>query len=454
MMQFKIHRLNWHILIILLLSSLSSCRVFSRTSNAVISPMASSGEIPTTSQPTQLAATIDIRQIITPTPEIRTTTIRVTETKTVRTPLPTLVPRVGPGLAFLKDGDIWIVDKPGSEPYPLTVAGDIIGFTWAPNGERLAAFNGHTLCFFQRDGSVRTACLDLGLNEEQAAIERRLILSPDQRWIVLWNPENPQETGTIGWMIVALDTSNIMYRIQDPIDWGAELTKDKSPGGFTGVPIFLPDGRLIGTLSHREFCESVNCRYQLFEFVLQDHTFVPFTNTSENHLGEGPGIELSKDGRFLINFGTFYSDCSDYIASIEVLNLENEIANMYEFENTAVIGLTFDPDMQQAILARSSGCINPDLKTWSTICGLATGIEILPMQLWKPEENSHSDLLPGISPTWSPDGEWIAFESCLVKDETGEWQTSELAPPVVYLTNPGNTEIIEIQSGAQPQWQP
>ena len=223
--------------------------------------------------------------------------------------LPSVFPSTGPVMAFLKEGDIWLVEEPSGIPYPLTIAGDILGFTWAPNGERLAAFNGHTLCFYNRDGSIRTACLDLGLNDEQAKIERRLVLSPDQRWIVLWNPVNSQVEEAIGWMIVALDASNTMYRISDPVEWGAKLTQDGEAGGFTGMPIFLPDGRLVGTLAHRSMCAASGCHYQLFQFDLETHVFAPFDNDPQEGFSEGQGLQVSHDGKILTNFGTFFNDC-------------------------------------------------------------------------------------------------------------------------------------------------
>ncbi len=61
---------------------------------------------------------------------------------------PTLPPSGGPQLAFLNQGDVWLLDQPDGKPYPLTVAGDILSFAWSPDGQRLATYNGHTLCFF------------------------------------------------------------------------------------------------------------------------------------------------------------------------------------------------------------------------------------------------------------------------------------------------------------------
>jgi hypothetical protein len=195
----------------------------------------------------------------------------------------------GPQLAFLHDGDIWLLDHPGGEAYQLTIAGDLLSFAWSPDGERLAAFNGTSLCFFQRDGSIRTACLELGLDEQQSQVERAIVWSPNQNWIVLWNPNNPWDEDTIGWVVVALDTTNAMWRIQDPVDWGAALAPNNEPGGVTGQPLFLADNRLVGTLTHRYLCASGGCRYQLFEFDLNSlsPTFTPFPNQPEEGWSEG-----------------------------------------------------------------------------------------------------------------------------------------------------------------------
>jgi hypothetical protein len=365
----------------------------------------------------------------------------------------TSAPRVGPTLAFLKDGDIWLLDEPGGEPYPLSVTGDIISYTWAPGGQRLAAFNGKTLCFINRDGSVRTACLDLGLNDAQSKVERQIILSSDQRWVILWNPVNPQDEQAIGWMIVALDTSNDMYRINDPVDWGAALDLQKGPGGFTGQPLFLSDNRLIGTLTHQSLCGSGGCHYRLFQFDLTNKSFSPYPDKPVEGFSEGARLFLSQDSSTLANFGTFITDCSNYATDITMFDLDGKNSKSYNFEKEALIDFSFSPGMEQAILARSS-CNNSGQNKWASTCGLYQGFDVLPMQLWTIASNERRDLVPGIMPVWSPGNKWTAFQSCLVEDKNKTWQPTGDAKVSIYLLDPIAGTVSLVTDGTSPQWQP
>jgi hypothetical protein len=366
--------------------------------------------------------------------------------------VPSEIPSAGPTLAFLKDGDIWLLDEPGGQPYPLSVTGDIISFNWAPGSERLAAFNGKTLCFINRDGSVRTACLDLGLNESQSKLERRILLSPDQRWVVLWNPVNPQDEGAIGWMIVALDTTNIMYRIEDPVEWGALLDPNNQPGGFTGQPIFLANGQLIGTLTHHNLCGSGGCHYQLFQFDLTNKTFLAYPNKPEEGFSEGARLFLSQDYRILANSGTFITDCDNYSTFIDTFDLNSQTRQTYNLDKEALIDLAFNPAMDQAIFARRTSCSEQGQTIWSSTCGLFQGFELLPMQLWKIASNERKDLYPGAMPTWSSDSKWIAFQSCLAKNDAGAWAPSEKTAVGIYLLDPATGDLILVSDGASPQW--
>jgi Tol biopolymer transport system component len=75
------------------------------------------------------------------------------------------------------------------------------------------------------------------------------------------------------------------------------------------------------------------------------------------------------------------------------------------------------------------------------------------MQRWDPATETVSDLLAGISPDWSPDGQWIAFASCLAKDEAGSWKTSADTPASIYLLDVNNN-LTAISTGYTPTWRP
>lgn len=434
----------------LLLSACSPASPFSPAQPAEIS--SPEAAIPTAEMP-QITATKDTPQIFTTTASAKPTVTQTNATPTIEIK-PSVLPPAGPTLAFLKDGDIWLLDEPTGQPYPLTITGDITSFAWSPGGERLAAFNGKALCFIHRDGSVRTACLDLGLNDDQAKIVRPMVLSPDQRWIVFWNASNPEEAGTIGWLIVALDTSNIVYRIQDPIDWDADLLPENEPGGFTGQPIFLADGSLIGTLSHRSLCNNYGCQYQLHKFDFDTRTFLPYPVVRTEDSSRGKYLALSSDSSTLASFGVLISRCDDYYTRINLINIYAETYQTYDLESEALSGISPFNDLSRIVISRASACSPANQQTWAVTCGLSEGAEIQAMQVWTLDSNERKELLPGLMPTISPDNEWLAFRSCLKKEDSGNWIPDEGATPEIFLLNLLTSETIRVDRGTTPQWRP
>jgi len=458
-MPFQNLHLCWRTALIMVLISLSACTPpFSPTTTPSPFKAPTEANVLTNVAP-QPAATLgqptkSTDESVVLTPEVSTSSTTQPYPAATVGVTPSEAPFAGPALAFLKDGDIWLLDEPGGQPYPLSVTGDIISFAWAPGGERLAAFNGKTLCFINRDGSVRTACLDLGLNETQSKIERQILLSPDQRWVVLWNPINPQDKEAIGWMIVALDTTNIMYRIMDPGDWGAVLDAKNEPGGYTGQPVFLADDQLVGTLTHRNLCGKDGCHYQLFQFDFANKKFSPYPDKPVDGFSEGMQLFLSQDSHILSNFGTFITDCDNYFTNVDTFDLSSQTRQTDHLKKEALIDMAFDPVMDRAIIARTMSCTNHSQTTWASTCGLMNGFDLLPMQLWTIASNQRKDLLPGIMPLWSPDGKWAAFQSCLAKGDSGTWTPSEQATVGIYLLDPATGAVSLVSDGASPQWRP
>ncbi len=367
---------------------------------------------------------------------------------------PTFLPASGPALAFLKAGDIWLLDGPGSEPYPLTIAGDIKGFTWTPDGERIIAYNGKNLCFYHRDGSVRTSCLELGLTEEQAAVERRLVVSPDQRWVVLWNPESEQTPGMIGWMILALDTSNTMYRIEDPVDWGASFSEGIIPGGFTGQPVFLRDGRLIGTLSHPTLCKELDCSFQLFEFDLLAKEFIQLGQDFGRAQSFGAGLTLVGDGFTLSNVFPSVQDCKQYSSMVYLIRFTTDAIQDFQMSQVNLKEIDLASDLGWGIFSHVSPCPSEDPDAWQAACGLDAEFDVLPMQSWESGTSNREDLYPGLSPKLSPDGKWLAFTSCLTQDSTGAWTTADLKQPEIFLYNLEDEDLREVMEGKYFEWRP
>ena len=120
-----------------------------------------------------------------------------------------------------------------------------------------------------------------------------------------------------------------------------------------------------------------------------------------------------------------------------------------------MIDLAFNPAMDQAILARSIQLQHtPGQTSWASACGLYDGFDLLPMQLWTIASDERKDLYPGVMPSWSPDSKWIAFRSCLAKDDTGAWVPSEKAVAGIYLIDPATGDLRLVSDGASPQWRP
>lgn len=452
----------WHIATAIILLMVSGCQVF---------PAATTGRPaatqPPENPPADLSPTstpLEPVQEVAPTATaepVKSTAVPAVTALASPTPIqsepaasqPTLPPAGGPQLAFLTKGDVWLLDQPTSKPYPLILAGDILNYSWSPDGERLVTYNGHSLCFFHSDGSVRTACLDLGLDEMQSQIPRNILWSPDQRWIVLWNSLNPWDEGAIGWLIVNLDTSNEMFRIQDPVDWGASLAPNNEAGGFTGQPVFLPDGKLVGTLTHRYLCSEGGCHYQLYEFNFETKSLVPYPNKPQEGWSEGLKLVLSDDGRTLTNYGVFFFGCDSYVTFADAFDLASQERVSYNLENQAILDLALAPDPKMAAFSRTTGCLNPEAVAWNQTCELFPGFEIITMQLWDIAGNQFRDLPPGASPEWSPDGQSIAFNSCLTKNTAGEWQADASVPASIYLTDTNNN-VTTISTGNMPSWRP
>lgn len=358
-------------------------------------------------------------------------------------------------LAFLKNGDLWLVELPNLEPRRLTSSSDLSTFAWSPDGSRIATFNGHSLCFVNSKEAIANECLGLDLTDEQAPVPRGIVWSPDQQTIVLWNLANPWDDQALGWLVVPLDSPQDTVRIADPGEFGYTPDGDPLPGGFTGQPAFLANGTLIGTLTHRSNCGSGGCRYQLYSFDRLERKFTPYPNNPDQGWSEGQNLVLSADRGLVANFGTFISECESFITFADTFEISSGKRNAYNLELEAITSFDFSPDARRAVISRVSGCPAPaEQVTWDRSCGLSQGFDTFPLQVWDLENGSRSDLYPGNSPDWAPDHNHIAFRSCLAESQSGTYEPSAAGPPSIFVLDLDSNQLLQIGEGLYPSWSP
>lgn len=371
------------------------------------------------------------------------------------TPSATSEPQVPKSqLTFLKNKDIWSASIPDGSLTQLTNTGDLYSFTWSPDGSMLATFNGQSLCIIYPNGTQVDPCTDLGLDDEQSSVNRQIAWSPDLRTLVLWNIDNPWDEMAISWIIVYRDGSGNILKISDPVDWGLSAAPNNEPGGVTGQAIFLADGKLLGTLSHRWLCGAGGCQYQLYRFDLENKIFIPYPNKPEEGWSEGMNLLLSYDQKTLINYSSFSSTCESAIAFIDLYDLADGTRKLFEINLNSIQGIAASPDSSQLILALMSGCSSIHSQTWDQTCGLSHGFDILPMQILDITNNQTSDLVPGKSPVWSPDGTWIAFRSCLNQNASGDWEPSASTTASIYVIAPDGSGLMMVSDGHAHAWKP
>jgi len=356
-------------------------------------------------------------------------------------------------LAFLQDSNLWLVEYPHGDSNQLTTTHDLYTYAWAPDGSKLSYYNGREFCQITLDGEI-LSCLSLGLNDMQASIPREISWSPDMSKAVLWNPINPFDEDAIGWLIISLDGSGEIIKIDDPVDWGAQLSPDNEPGGGTGQALFLKDGALVGTISHRWLCGETGCHFQLFTFDFDQGVLKPYPNKPEEGFSEGMGLVLSQDGVVLYNFGTFHSSCESYLTFMDAFELNTTKRQLFTLEQEAINGLAISPNNSQAVISRNAGCSTENQTQWAQTCGLSQGFDVYNLQLWNLTENLRNDLLPGLQPDWSSNSAYLTFRSCLVGNNEIGWQTSGDTTPVLFVMSLNDGSVVPVSIGENPQWQP
>jgi hypothetical protein len=361
-------------------------------------------------------------------------------------------------LAFLRLGDVWITNVPDIAPIRFTASGDVLAFTWLPDGTGIVTFDGDSICYmnYPADGTA-SKCIDLNLSERFTQ-GTGIVVSPNQHSVVIWNREGRWGEQTIGWLIVGPDGEvvPVIHPEEMGVDFGGrweelppELMENhpEVARGRVEPPMFL-DGTLIGAFTSRFYCGSGGCSYVLHEFDFASARFHPY-DLDHYHLFpwtcSGVGLDFSRSEYILTSFGYWKAGLEEYGTCYSILDLSAQTVRQLEFPQETLLEQSLSSDATRAVVSRADG--RPF--TGSELCDM----QVLDLHIGA--EDVRVDLLPGRYPEWSTNDDYIAFQACLVK-ESSEWHVNTSAPISVYvgMLRENGFQVELVSEGVQPHWRP
>jgi hypothetical protein len=352
-----------------------------------------------------------------------------------------------PVLAFLRDGDVWVYSFAGGREEKITHTGNITAFTWSPDGNQIAVYNNQwQLCFQSIDGASPVyPCQNIEPAQNLFAADHapiRLAWSAAQPEILVQQAE---------WWLVDLATSQVRH-IPDPRQWGANWSSGNEGNVFLGQALLLPNGSLLGAATHVNECGSGGCFYRLFVLDAFSQRMEPFS-----YVEGGTSLTMTSNGRYLLTSETPHVGCASYTTYINIVDLSTGEQSSFTFPQATFFDQAFTPGGDMVVLAPGEGCSSSGPGLWSVSCGLMTDFfDLYPMQLWDWQDNSIREIVPGLQPAWSPDGQKMVFRSCLGLTPAGNWSAVSQGPPWLYVLEMADNDFVisPLAIGEAPAWQP
>jgi hypothetical protein len=390
----------------------------------------------------------ETRATATPTAEIQTTTATATPEPAVET------------LAFIRDGDIWLIGADGSDERRLNLT-DVQSFTWIspdeldvvtggdPPGHLLVDLEGNVReLFFPGDFHVAG-----GLSSAQARGS--------------WSSDGSLFVVPVGEQLVIYDKSGDRVRQldvepppvpDDPTTFCDEPgSKQETAANVFGSPIFTPDNKSILVAI---FCASRNPEgdlsfprntfSRLYRVSLDSGAVEPLQLSTNLRSDSRP--RFSPDNSRIALPGSNYGSTCSLSFGLSVADADGtdsanltlpELEELYGQENLTEVGggpfggiMGFDWSPQSdAIVASVDASICKDFTPQQALAGL---------YILRLNGSPGEQLMDGPSggPAWAPSGRFIAFAL-----PTGGESTIRLIDPVT-------KEAIDLAEGTRPAWQP
>ena len=367
-------------------------------------------------------------------------------TATTLPPTPTAIPEPTETLAFIRDGDIWLIDADGSNERRLGLT-DVQTFTWVSSDELDVATGGgqprHLLV--DLEGNVRELPFPTGGSWSR---DGTLYVVPVDQQVVVFNRDGSEAA---------------RLEVEPPVE-GGEKPRPCGVPLFTGEPDRLLFSRPALSPDNRDVAVAVNCqsRVAIVGNLLTPVIIVALDGSEQRPVGElqanvgGAILDFSPDGSRVAVTDSFHiSGCarawglqvSDLagteVTAISLAAIEAARATGGLGEQLGgVIGYDWSPE-SDAVVA-SFNLSNCERQPSIRVVPVLKGLYIVGL-----DRSSEEQLVEGAtrSPAWSPSGRYIAFVAQEFFGEVTE-------PPAIRLFDLTTRQVIDLVQGSQPAWQP
>ncbi len=369
-----------------------------------------------------------------------------TPTATVETlaPTPTAEP-AAETLAFIRDGDVWLIDADGSNQRSLNLS-NVESFAWIS----AAAIDVTT-----DDEPPRHLSVDLQGNVRELPFpaggswsrDGTLYVVPVDQEVVVFNHDGSEAA---------------RLEVEPPVE-GGEKPRPCGVPLFNGEPDRLLFSRPVLSPDNRNIAVAVNCQSRAAAVgnLLTPVTVVALDGSEQRPVGElqanvrGAVLDFSPDGSRVAVSDSFHISACASAWGLQVSDLAGTettpislaaIEELYQQEprpdciRGGLVGYDWSPS--------SDGVVGSfDLTVYAELTGppgpFVKGLYLLALD-GSPEEQLVDG--PARSPAWSSSGRYIAF----VAQEFFGYPD----PPIIRLLDMTTREVTDLGPGSQPAWQP
>ncbi len=385
---------------------------------------------------------------------------------TVEQPPPTPTATVEPAetLAFLRDGDIWLIRADGGDERRLGLSG-ALSFSW---------ISPHEMDVVARDDRPKHLLVDIEGNMRELFFPGDFAVSGGLSGVHArgsWSADGQLFVVPVGGELVFYDRNGDEVRRldvdpprveDDPLSFCDQppTPKTENFGVVFGSPVFSHDGRSIivgvfcGPTADGDVAADFpqNTYARLYNVPLDGGSVVALSVQTNFRVGAPPS--LSPDGSQIAQLGGGYGNICDFerglsVADADGANNRNVIPSAvtellqqdsYESAIGGPMGFDWSPSGNALVVSYHMVLFGEDCSPGRSFGGLY----IVPFDGSREEQLTDG---PTLAPAWSPSDRYIAYVA-------GESFGQVAEPPTIHILDLITRDVIDVGLGAQPAWQP